>query len=93
MTSRVRAENVARNAAIFRQVLEGDTLAATGREFGISGPAVRQLIGRMVNDMREHLEEDRLPGPHSRGIKELRTHKDAWLRLLDVWIDRHSKGR
>jgi hypothetical protein len=92
MTARVRLENVHRNASIFRSVLEGATLAATGREFGVSGPAIRQLIGRMVNDIREHLDEDRLPGPHSRGVKELRNHKDEWLVLLDEWVSRHSAG-
>lgn len=93
MTSRVRVENVQRNAAIFREVLEGKTLAATGRQFGISGPAVRQLVGRMVNDIRENLDEDEEFGPHSRGVKELRAHKDAWLELLEGWIRRHTEGR
>jgi len=91
MTARVRVENVQRNASIFRSVLEGETLAATGQEFGVSGPAVRQLIGRMVNDMREHLDEDQLPGPFSRGVKELRNQKDAWLELLEDWVARHSR--
>ena len=85
MPAKVRLENVQRNAAIFRRVLEGETLATTGREFGVSGPAVRQLIGRMVSDIREHLDEDQLPGPFSRGVKELRAQKDAWLDL--AWQD------
>lgn len=93
MTARVRLENVQRNASIFRSVLDGATLAATGREFGISGPAVRQLIGRMVNDIRENLDEDRQPGPHSRGVKELRNHKAMWLQLLEEWVARHSADR
>ncbi len=90
MTAKVRAQNVQRNAAIFRSVLKGDTLAATGREFGVSGPAIRQLIGRMVNDMRENLGEDELPGPFSRGVKELRTQQEEWLKLLEDWVARHS---
>lgn len=90
MTAKVRPGNVERNAAIFREVLDGKTLAETGREFGISGPAVRQLVGRMVHDMRENLDEDRLPGPHSRGVKELRHNKAEWLALLDQWMERHS---
>jgi len=91
MTAKVRMENVQRNAAIFREILEGKTLSATGREFGISGPAVRQLIGRMVHEIREYLEENELPGPHSRGVKELRDSKDEWLELLEGWIERHSR--
>jgi hypothetical protein len=92
MTAKVRLENVQRNAEIFREVLDGKTLAETGRAFGISGPAVRQLIGRMVHDMRENLDEERLPGPHSRGVKELRESKAEWLALLEEWIERHSQG-
>ncbi len=92
MTAKVRSENVQRNAEIFREVLDGKTLAETGRDFGISGPAVRQLIGRMVHDMRESLDEERLPGPHSRGVKELRGSKAEWLALLEEWIERHSQG-
>ncbi|KPK57150.1 MAG: hypothetical protein AMJ59_20340 [Gammaproteobacteria bacterium SG8_31] len=92
MTAKVRIENVQRNAAIFREVLEGKTLSATGREFGISGPAVRQLIGRMVHDIREHLDENEVPGPHSRGVKELRDSKAEWLVLLEAWIERHSRS-
>ena len=91
MTAKVRIENVQRNAAIFREILEGKTLSATGREFGISGPAVRQLVGRMVHEIREYLEENELPGPHSRGVKELRDSKDEWLELLEGWIERHSR--
>ena len=92
MTARVRAQNVQRNAAIFRSVLDGATLAETGREFGVTGPAVRQLIGRMVNDMRENLDEGDLPGPFSRGVKELRLQKEQWLKLLQDWVARHSDG-
>ena len=91
MTAKVRIENVHRNAAIFREILEGKTLSATGKEFGISGPAVRQLVGRMVHEIREYLEENELPGPHSRGVKELRDSKDEWLVLLEGWIERHSR--
>jgi hypothetical protein len=45
----------------------------------------------MVHDMRENLDEEQLPGPHSRGVKELRDSKSEWLALLEEWIERHSR--
>ena len=90
MTTRVRQKNVRRNAAIFREVLDGATLAATGRKFGVTGPAVRQLMGRMVNAIREGLPEEQQPGPHSRGVRELREHRELWLDLLDRWVEAHD---
>jgi hypothetical protein len=90
MATRVRQKNVRRNAAIFREVLDGATLAATGRKFGVTGPAVRQLMGRMVNAIREHMPEEDEPGPHSRGVRELRAHREQWLELLDRWVEEHD---
>lgn len=90
MATRVRQKNVRRNAAIFREVLDGATLAATGRKFGVTGPAVRQLMGRMVNAIREGLPEEQQPGPHSRGVRELREHRELWLDLLDRWVEAHD---
>jgi hypothetical protein len=87
MTSKVRQRNVRRNAAIFREVLDGATLAATGRKFGVTGPAVRQLIGRMVHAIREELLGEDQPAPHSRGVRELREHREEWLELLDRWVE------
>jgi hypothetical protein len=87
MTSRVRQKNVRRNAAIFREVLDGATLAATGRKFGVTGPAVRQLIGRMVHAIREELLGEDQPAPRSRGVRELREHREQWIELLDRWVE------
>lgn len=80
-----RIDKVQRKADIFRMVLEGATLAATGRQFGVSGPAVRQLIGRIVSDIRGDLEEREQPAPISRGVRELRENKDQWGVLVEEW--------
>ena len=90
MSSKVRQKNVRRNVAIFREVLDGATLAATGRKFGVTGPAVRQLMGRMVHAIREELFEEDEPGPHSRGVRELREHREQWIELLDRWVERYD---
>ena len=90
MGARVRQKNVRRTAAVFREVLDGATLAATGRKFGVTGPAVRQLMGRMVNAIREGLPEEQQPGPLSRGVRELREHRELWLDLLDRWVEAHD---
>lgn len=80
-----RVEKAQRKADIFRMVLEGATLAATGRQFGVSGPAVRQLMGRIVSDIRADLEEREQPAPISRGVRELRENKSEWLALIEEW--------
>jgi len=80
-----KIEKAQRKADIFRMVLEGATLAATGRKFGVSGPAVRQLIGRIVSDIRGDLEEREQQAPISRGVRELRENKGQWLALIEEW--------
>ena len=73
-----------RNKAILKKVLDGDTMVAVGKEYGITPSRVDQIIARLLRAARKklkfHFNDNELQGD----LKSLRTHKEFIYAALEI---------
>lgn len=78
--------NRPRDAAITRAVLNGQTFAALGRQYGISPSAANQAFRLVLRDCRfsiSSIDSEDVPKQH--GLEGCRSEKELWMPLIKQW--------